>query len=246
MYEDILKEIGLSTNESRVYSTLLRLKEASIEDIAAKSKVHRRNVYDSLAKLMEKGLISEVFIHKKKYYRAISPSRLMDILAEKEHKLRSVMPALTKTFDSVETEERAYLYKGVEGFKNYLQDILDVGDTVYFIGAKAFWLDPRLQHYLPRFEQERKEKKIKFMHLFDHEVKKEKPEILDLVGKPYRFLPKEYSSPTAVDIFGDRVVTFVGAGIGQLPEEPVQFVMQSRRLADGYRKFFQFMWDNCR
>jgi hypothetical protein len=44
----------------------------------------------------------------------------------------------------------------------------------------------------------------------DHEVKRQKPEILKLVGKPYKFLPKQYSSPTAVDIFGPYVVTFVG------------------------------------
>ncbi|MBU0590734.1 hypothetical protein KKG55_03390 [Candidatus Micrarchaeota archaeon] len=51
---------------------------------------------------------------------------------------------------------------------------------------------------------------------------------------------------TAVDVFGDRVVTFVGVSPGQLDENPLQFVMTSRRLADGYRKFFEFMWDHCR
>jgi hypothetical protein len=187
-----------------------------------------------------------VFIEKKKYYRAINPSRLMDILLEKESKLKTVLPELENRFKSVEVEERAYIYKGIEGFKNYLQDILDVGETVHFIGAKAFWLDPRLQHFLPKFDAERKRKGIKFMHLFDYEVKEQKPEILELVGKPYRFMPKKYSSPTAVDIFGDRVVTFVGVRPGQLPEEPVQFVMRSRRLADGYRKFFRFIWDHCK
>ncbi len=114
------------------------------------------------------------------------------------------------------------------------------------MGTKAFWLDPRLQHYLRHFDKERKKRGIKFMHLFDHEVKKEKPEILKLVGKPYRFLPKEYSSPTAVDIFGDYVVTFVGVKPGELYEEPLQFILKSKMLADGYRKFFQFMWDNCK
>ncbi len=84
------------------------------------------------------------------------------------------------------------------------------------------------------------------MHLFDHEVKEQKPEILKLVGKPYKFLSKEYSSPTAVDIFGDYVVTFVGVKPGELFEEPLQFILKSKLLADGYRKNFQFMWDNCK
>ncbi|MCX6770061.1 MAG: hypothetical protein NT051_05290, partial [Candidatus Micrarchaeota archaeon] len=81
------------------------------------------------------------------------------------------------------------------------------------------------------------------VHIFDYEVKEQKPEILKLVGKPYKFLPKNYSSQTSVDIFGDYVVTFVGVSPGILYDEPVQFVMKSRRLADGYRKFFQYMWD---
>ncbi len=39
-------------------------------------------------------------------------------------------------YEAVEEKEEAYLYRGIEGFKNYLQDILKVGETVYFIGAK--------------------------------------------------------------------------------------------------------------
>jgi len=245
MYESALEELGLSINESKVYEALLSSGSSSIEKIAIKSKVHRRNIYDVLAKLLEKGLISEAFIHNRKEYRAIHPSRLLDLLGEKERKLKSVLPEMERRFSTYEEEEAAYLYKGINGFKQYLQDILDVEETVYFIGAKAFWLDPRLQHFLPKFDAERKRKGIKFMHLFDYEVKEQRPEILRLVGKPYKFMPKEYSSPTAVDIFGDRVVTFVGVMPGQLPEEPVQFVMRSRRLADGYRKFFQFIWDHC-
>jgi len=245
MFEQTLEDLGFGRNESRVYEALLSLGSSSIEQIAARSKVHRRNIYDVLAKLLEKGLISETFIHNRKEYRAIHPSRLLDLLGEKERKLKSVLPEMERRFGAYEEEEAAYLYKGINGFKQYLQDILDVGETAYFIGAKAFWLDPRLQHFLPKFDAERKRRGIKFMHLFDYEVKEQKPEILRLVGKPYKFMPKEYSSLTAVDIFGDRVVTFVGITPGQLPEEPVQFVMRSRRLADGYRKFFQFIWDHC-
>lgn len=245
MFEDVLREAGLSHNEARVYEVLVGLKQASVEVLSAKSKVHRRNIYDCLLKLIEKGLVSESFVEGRKNYNAVNPSRLVDIVAEKEERIRVKLPALQEKFEGVETTEEAYLYKGIQGFKNYLQDILDVGETVYFIGAKAFWLDERLKHFLPKFQRERKRKGIKFMHLFDWEVKEQKPEILKLVGKPYKFLPKKYSSPTSVDIFGDRVVTFVGVKPGCLHEEPVQFVLKSRRLADGYRKFFQFMWDKC-
>ncbi|MBI5227025.1 helix-turn-helix domain-containing protein [Candidatus Micrarchaeota archaeon] len=242
-YADILGEVGLSTNESKVYESLLSAGSSSIEQIALKSKVHRRNIYDVLGKLLEKGLISETFVQNRKEYRAINPSRLIDLIQEKERKVQEILPELEKKFTEYEEEETAYMYKGINGVKQYLQDILDVGETVYFIGAKALWLDPRLKHFLVKFDRERRRKGITFMHIFDYEVNEQKPEILRLVGKPYKFLPKNYTSPTCVDIFGDRVVTFVGVRPGQLDDEPVQFVLKSKRLAEGYKKFFNFMWD---
>lgn len=245
MYEELLREIGLSQNEARVYEALLQIGESSVQKIAVKAKVHRRNVYDSLSKLIEKGLAAEIFIKGEKNFKAINPTRLLDLIKEKEGKLTTVLPEMQAKYEAGEEQEEAYLYRGIEGFKNYLQDILKTRETVYFIGAKAFWLDPRLKHFLPRFQRERKRLGIRFMHIFDHEVKQQMPEILKLVGKPYKFLPEEYSSLTAMDIFGDYVVTFVGVQPGQLEEEPLQFVMKSRKLADGYRKFFQFMWDHC-
>ena len=245
MYEEILRDIGLSPNEAKVYEALIKVGEASVQEVSNKSGVHRRNVYDAMQKLMEKGLASEVFVKGEKNFKAINPRRLLELLKEKEEKINNVLPEMQSKYEAVEEKEEAYLYRGIEGFKSYLQDILKAGETVYFIGAKAFWLDPRLEHFLPRFQRERKKLGIKFMHLFDYEVKEKKPEILKLVGKPYKFMPKKYSSPTAVDIFGPYVVTFVGVNPGELYEEPLMFVMKSQRLADGYRKFFQLMWDSC-
>ncbi|MDD4983858.1 MAG: helix-turn-helix domain-containing protein [Candidatus ainarchaeum sp.] len=243
MYEEILRQVGLSQNESRIYESLITMGKTTVEKISNRSGVHRRNTYDTLNKLIEKGLVSEVFVGGNKHYSATNPRRLQELLQEKESNLNNIIPELQKKYAKVEESSEAYLYKGIEGFKNYLNDILEANETVYFIGAKAFWLDPRLRIHIAKFEQKRKKQGIKFMHLFDYEIKKQKPEILGLVGKPYKFLPKEYSSNTAIDVFGDYVVTFVGAQPGYLEEVPVQFVMKNKSLANGYRKFFQFMWD---
>jgi predicted transcriptional regulator len=245
MYQEILQKIGLTLNESRVYEALLYLGESNTNNISIKSSVHRRNVYDALNKLIEKGLASETFTKGERLFKGISPERLKDILKEKEVALESFLPDMKKLHKAVEAEAEAHIFRGVEGFKNYLQLILEQKQPVYFIGAKAAWLDPRLKHYLKHFDRERKKIGIKFYHIFDHEVKTEKPEILKLVGKPYKFLPKEYSSNTMVDIFGDYVVTFVGAKPGQLFEEPILFVLKNKLLADGYRTFWKHMWDNC-
>jgi sugar-specific transcriptional regulator TrmB len=245
MFEEILKAIGLSSNEAKVYEAMLKLGESSVQAISLRSGVHRRNVYDSLAKLQEKSLTHESFVKGEKFFKPVDPERLLEILREKEEAVGKFLPDMKGMFESVEPDVDAYLYKGIEGFKNYFQDILKTKENVYFIGAKAIWLDPRLEHFLPHFQRERKKLGIKFYHIFDHEVKKEKPEILKFVGGKYKFLPAKYSSSTMVDIFGDYVTTFTSVKVGKLPEEPLTFVMKSRVLADGYRRFWQFMWDFC-
>jgi sugar-specific transcriptional regulator TrmB len=244
MYEEILTKFGLIPNEAKVYESLLQLGEAKVQEISLKANIHRRTVYDELKKLIEKGLVNESIVKGEKRFVATNPQRLIEILKEKESMIKNVLPQMQGLYKSLEKKEEARFFKGIEGFKLYLQAILDEGKDVYFIGAKAFWLDPRLKHYLRHFDKERKKRKIKFYHIFDHEIKKEKKEILKLVGKPYKFLPPKYSSQTAIDIFGDYVVTFVGVEVGKLHDEPLQFMLKSKELAEGYKKYFQFMWDH--
>ncbi len=183
MYQELLQQAGLSLNESRVYEALLHLGEVNVNALSIKSKVHRRNVYDSLNKLIEKGLASETFVKGEKLFKPVDPQRLIEIIKEKESALTKFIPEMTKLYHAVEPEAQAYFFRGVEGFKNYLQLILEQKQTVHFIGAKAFWLDPRLQHYLRHFDNERKKLGIQFMHLFDYEIKEQKPDIvlLDII-----------------------------------------------------------------
>lgn len=244
MYEEILTQMGLIANEAKVYEALLQLGEASVQQISLKAAIHRRTVYDELKKLIEKGLVNESIVKGEKRFVATDPQRFLEILAEKEQLINTVLPQMRAKYKAVEQQEEARFFRGIEGFKLYLQAILEEGKDVHFIGAKAFWLDPRLEHYVKRFDKERKKKGIKFFHIFDSEVKEQKPEILKLVGKPYKFLPPKYSSSTAVDIFGDYVVTFVGVKPGELEDEPLQFMLKSKKLAQGYKKYFDFLWDH--
>jgi sugar-specific transcriptional regulator TrmB len=68
--EKILEELGLSKNETKVYLALLELGLSSLKDITSKSGVHRTNVYDSLKRLVKKGLVSHVTKDNKTAYEA--------------------------------------------------------------------------------------------------------------------------------------------------------------------------------
>ena len=209
MFESVLAKVGLSPNEAKIFEALLNVEKASVSVLAVKAKVHRRNVYDSISRLVEKGLVTEVMIKTEKFYRAMDPKQLLVLLKDKEDAVNQVMPEMVKRFQKVETKEYAHVYKGVAGFRNYLQDILKLpdGEECYYISAKLGWFDPRLKHVLPRFKKISKQKKLVHYHLFTHEVVDDYPEILEeltAMGAVYKILPKEYSTPSAVDIVGNQ------------------------------------------
>ncbi len=245
MYTEIFQQIGLAKNESRIYETLLREGESSVGHISTKSKVHRRNVYDSLKRLIEKGLVFEIIQRKENRYQAVDPNKLMELIQEKEIRLAKVMPHLQELYTGTPHTEEVYIYRGPEGWKNYMRDMLRIGEDAYFIGAKGGWLDHRVKHFFPQFIRQTKKKKMKFYHLFDHEVKTQCPEIIQYIGKNYKFFPKGYSTGVAVDIFGDHVNIISEMNLGGLVEEFSVTVIINKHIADAFRTWFQFMWDFC-
>ena len=82
-HQELLQSLGLSKNEAKIYETLLRQGEVGVGVISEKSGVHRRNVYDSLNRLMEKGLVFEIVESAENKYQATEPKKLSEIVIEK-------------------------------------------------------------------------------------------------------------------------------------------------------------------
>lgn len=239
----ILQELGLSPNEAKLYEALVTYGGSGVSTISLRAKVNRSNTYETLYRLVEKGLVYEVFIDKETIYEAVDPDKLMELVTEKQVKLQNMLPKLHSLYRKHLATERAYIFKGVEGVKNYLREALKVGEDIYSFAAKGAWFDPRLQPFTERFLKEAKRRGIKYHHIFDYAVKDKLPEVPKAVGKPYKFLPKNFSTNSTMDIFGDHVVTFHGLELGKLQDDLTIFVMVSPGLAESYRTWWKCMWD---
>jgi len=246
MGTEILEQLGLAKNEAKIYQTLLRERELAVGDIANKSGVHRRNVYDSLNRLVEKGLVFQILQKREQHYQAVDPKKLFEILQEKQEALAHIMPELERLYQGTPHEDDVYIYRGIEGWKNYMRDILRVGKDVYTIGGKGAWTDERLEGFLAQFLKEAKRKNITFYTLFDHEVKASKHKVVGLLGKNYRFLSAEHSTPAAVDIFGNHIAIFSHVGGGHIPDDSSFTMIINQDIADAFRTWFQLMWNSAK
>lgn len=229
-----LENAGLKRNEAKIYITLLENGLSLVSNIYEKTSIHRRNIYDALGRLQEKGLVTVVIKNGKKHFEAVNPEKLLDYVQEKEEGIKQILPELKNKYKAVKSEEEGLMFKGIEGMKTIMQDMLNVGETMYFIGAKGKWLVNELRFYFPKFEKERIKRKIRIKQIFDYEVKKQI--IPNIQYSEHKFFSKKYSSPTHIWIYGNRVVTaFWG-------DTQFAFMIKSNKISEGYKKFFDFIW----
>ena len=243
MYNDIFAKLDLSKNESKIYETLLLEGESPVAEIALKAKINRRNVYDSLNRLIEKGLVFEILQKGENRYKPVDPKKLMELLKEKEDQLAAILPDLEELYNTKPHEEDVYIYRGVEGWKNFMRDILRIGQDVCVIGGKGGWADPRMTTFLERFMKDSRVKGIKVKVLYDYEVKTSEHTILSIVKDDRRFLPGGFSSSSAITIFGNQTVIQSNVSLGRIDDTAACTVIINQSIADSFRKWFQLLWE---
>ncbi len=168
----------------------------------------------------------------------------MELLTEKQRHLNDVLPTLRKLYEADAPEEAAYIYRGIEGYKNYMRDLVRVGQDTLFLGAKGLWYSPQIdQSFLKSYTAMATKKKIKYRTLYDPRVPEQLPQALSGVGGDYKVLPPGYATSGVCDIFGDYVVTFTSVDVGNFGEDGTVYVMINKQLADSYRIWFQLIWD---
>lgn len=245
MNSQIYEFLGFSPNEAKIYEALVVHGESGISDIAVFAKIHRRNAYDAISRLIDKGLCFEIISNKENRYNAVDPDKLVELVAEKQGELQKILPELKRKFAHRLAPEEAYIYRGLEGQKNIWRDVLRVNQDSYFLGAKGGWFDPRLEASRQAFFKEANNRKLKFIQLFDHEIKINLPNFVKIWpgDLKYRFLPKNYSTNSGLHVFGDYVITYTGLTLGKIDENVVFFVIRSKELAESYRTWFWYMWE---
>ena len=81
---DVLKDLGLTGGEIRVYLALLELGKSSANAIIRKSGISPSKIYDVLERLLKKGVVSYFISGKVRNYAAVSPERLKVMLVNRK------------------------------------------------------------------------------------------------------------------------------------------------------------------
>ncbi|KKS24277.1 MAG: Transcriptional regulator, TrmB [Microgenomates group bacterium GW2011_GWC1_41_8] len=161
----ILKKIGLTDNEAKLYIVALRNGPVTITTLAKNAGIKRTTTYSCVSNLKEKGLLSEGKIQKEKIYKAVDPDVLIDIVKTNQEKwhecqkeLETIVPQLKAVINNKANISKIEIYEGLKNIWNLKKDFFrtlrdnnvayqigDVENFYNFIGDQVF--TRKLTHY---------------------------------------------------------------------------------------------------
>jgi len=157
MHEKLLEDIGLTKNESRIYLTLLRIGKSKSGKLVKEAKTSGGKIYETLNKLVDKGLVKIVVENGIKHFIANNPKTVLDYLKERENNLREKEKEFKKLLPSFENlkktnkpEELVSMIKGFRGISTIIYDCLEKGKgQIYIMGIRSskdekfnrFWIN---------------------------------------------------------------------------------------------------------
>ncbi|MBT3304109.1 TrmB family transcriptional regulator [Candidatus Woesearchaeota archaeon] len=225
-----LEAAGLTKNETKLYKILLQLSSSNVTELAKRTGIHRRSVYDVLQRLAEKGLVSYLTVDNTKNYFANNPKKLKELVDEKANVVSQGLPDLQKLFQQNAEKKSTQFFIGEKGIRYVLDDQLRTGKEVLVLGG-SLESSSSLKHYFPKYHLLRKEKNIKFKIVFSG--KKEK---ISLPLSEIKFMKS--AGHTAINIYGDNV-----AFIMWDEQNPYAILIHEKEVASSFRVYFNFIWD---
>lgn len=248
-FTEQIKKAGLTENEAKVYESLLELGARPAGSLSRRTGLHRRVVYDVTDRLIKKGLVGYIIENGTKIFSASNPKRFLEIIDEEKNQIQTVLPEMMEIFSSVKEKQRedTQFYKGKEGLKSVFEDQLAEGRAssksihssrsstkeILILGGSPMAYEI-LEYYFVWFDKKRVKQKIKTKIIFDEKLKERK---LSVPLSEIRYLPEKYSSPLAINIYGDKVAIILWN-----KENPFVIVIKNTDISEGYRKHFEMMW----
>lgn len=242
-----LERIGLTPGEIKVYLALLRLGTTTAGPIAKEAGVARSKLYDILDRLAKKGMASHHVKGGTQYFAPTEPSRIIDLLKNREAEIQSqqeevkkLLPVLDQEYTLRNVQKDAEVFEGLEGLKNarekYIR-LLQRGDVIHFFGVPLSAY-ARMEAYYQDWNERRIKKGILSRTIFNDEARshpyvqaKQSHRLTEI-----RFMPEGIITHAWTEIYQETVV------IALNHKTPLSIVIENKYVAESYLWYFTLLW----
>jgi len=238
---ETLNQVGLSDKAASVYLAALELGEATVQELAERSKQKRTTLYYTLNELLALGALLESKRDKKIYYLAQSPQDLRKNIRERFQAFEDILPELDQRSHAAYPRPRVYFLYGVPGFKQIWQMIFKSKSREYCIITTGHSLLNYVSHkyLMSEIIGVKKQKNIHSRHIIS-----DSREGRRIVGadknenRSSKIISPQYKLPFTT-IITDDLVAYISPRY-----EEVLLIIESQSFAQTQQSIFNLLWSN--
>lgn len=138
---ELITKTGLSKKEAAIYTALLEHGTMSMSDISKETHINRPALYMLLPKMKKDGLVSAVQKQKRSFYRAESPSRLLEHYKTEHAEIAQKLETLITEQEQLSHDKPLIKYfEGDHGVRFVFDDVahtLPRGSTFYRYSSRT-------------------------------------------------------------------------------------------------------------
>ena len=243
MFEiDALAAAGLTDAEAKVYLALLQSGNSPAGAIVKKAGLHRATTYQVLQRLIEKGLVSSLISGKKRHFSAAEPRRLLDDISQRREALHQAIPWLEGIMAEGKEKQEVQVYSGVKGMRTVLDALLEdagAGGEYLDFGVSGLFLDV-MGPYWHIWQARKRKLRVRSRVIFNEDVKKTRPEVLQKYFGKCRFHSQKYASLTDTMICKNMVLLLIWSA-----RPPIAVAIKNAANAQSYCNQFELMWKSA-
>lgn len=246
---DLLKSLGLSEIEAKLYQGLLEMGSTTIMELASYVGIKRITAHFNIESLIAKGLVVQTKHGARRQIVAEPPEKISSLIEAKERAISEMKANLPELISSLTSKYKAttnaiedvgiLYYEGEKGFKEVCQRSLDYADgEIKFISNLGEWHKVYTEeydktHYIPT----RLGKKIR-LKLLVPSIEKAKYSEVDneKLLREVRHLPNLSSFKTTLIIYGDEVSIMLSV------KPYIAIVIRDEELSRTFKLLFDQLW----
>ena len=234
---ETLKKIGLEDKKAKIYLACLELGETTIINIARKTGIKRTTVYENIDEMVSMGFIRISNKGKRKYYIAINPHDLKELIRKKELLIDQILPDLLSINNVSEIKPKVWFYQGKERILEAYEDILNYSNIEVVGWASGEVLKMFNWKDVEKYVAKRQRKKILETLIMTGD--KEAQAFIESAGDQLRKLKvidaEEYPLKIEINVYANRVALFS-------VKDKMAIIIESEPIATAIRIIFQMCW----
>lgn len=235
----IFLDMGLEGREAQIYLAILEMGPSLASSVAKKTGIERSVVYKKIGELIGKGFASYHIRENRRYFQATNPKELLDLAKERGERMEELLPELLSLQKPQEEETTVSVFKGREGYKTVLNDMLrhteERGEKIMYAIAYTAHAPEMLGVWYDTWTKRRVSAGIVRRYL----VEKGKTERYG-VKQPLteiRLLPKDLQFPSAMVMYGRKTLI-----VYPQKRDFTGIVIDSEGITKSNRAFFEALW----